>query len=159
MPMQLMQPMAAVGVAPVTAPVNPVVMQQPVAQGMVFQNPGVPTTVHTAGPPLVLQAPVQTGNIPPVAAIPAQPPVHVDPAMGIGLTPNETMAQNIRIAHDNGCYEPQDFMPSDIDPHRLYWVRELNGHWAVFPRRVIDRLDVRWYRTDQGIFYAVRLSE
>ncbi|KAK4115365.1 hypothetical protein N656DRAFT_704498 [Canariomyces notabilis] len=103
--------------------------------------------------------PAQPGNIHPVPGLPVQPPVHVEPALGVGLTPSETVAQNVRIAQNNRCNEPQDFVPADPDPHRLYWLRELNGHWAIFSRRQIDRLNARWYRTDQGAFYAVRLSD
>ncbi|KAH6624822.1 hypothetical protein B0J18DRAFT_191868 [Chaetomium sp. MPI-SDFR-AT-0129] len=93
------------------------------------------------------------------AGLPAQPPIHIEPVSGIGLTPGETAAQNVRIAQGNKAYEPQDFKPADPDPYRLYWFRELNGHWAVFPRRQIDRLDARWFRTDEGVFYAVRVSD
>lgn len=110
------------------------------------------------GPKLILSVQVN-GNLPQIAGVPAHPPVHVESALGVGLTPNETMAQNIRMAQNNKAYEPQDFKPADPDPYRLYWFRELNGHWALFPRRQIDRLDARWYRTDDGIFYAVRISE
>lgn len=158
-----MQPMAPVQFAPVTAPVNPIVVQQPVAQPIMYPNPCAPAGVGIGGPQLLLPAPAQAmpGNNPIMAGVPAQPPVHVDPVMGVGLTPNETMAQNIRKAQNNKCYEPQEFKPADPDPYRLYWLRELNGHWALFSRRQIDRLDAhaRWYRTDEGIFYAVRLSE
>ena len=148
-----------VGVAPVTAPMNPIVVQQPGGQGMMMiQNTSVP-----GGPPLMIpgSAPAMhlTGNPPLIAGLPAQPPVHVEPAMGVGLTPNETVAQNIRMAQNNKAYEPQDFKPADPDPYRMYWFRELNHHWAVFPRRQIDRLNARWYRTDDGVFYAIRLSE
>jgi hypothetical protein len=79
--------------------------------------------------------------------------------MGVGLTPNEVMGQNIQKARDNKAYEPQEILPADPDPYRLYWIRETNGHWALFPRRQIDRLNARWYRSDEGVFYAVRLSD
>jgi hypothetical protein len=150
-----------VNIAPATAPMNPIVVQQqPIAPPMMLpgQCQVLPATVPGAARPIQMMP----GNAA-AAAIPglppAQPPVHVEPAMGVGLTPGETMAQNIRMAQDNKAYEPQDFKPADPDPYRLYWLRELNGHWAVFPRRQIDRLDARWYRTDEGVFYAVRLSE
>ncbi|KAL2135280.1 hypothetical protein VTI74DRAFT_9160 [Chaetomium olivicolor] len=149
----VMQPQPAVGMAPMTAPVNPTVMYHRIGQPMVIQNQAVPN-----GAPLML--PGQTQAIG-VGGYPAQPPVHVDPAMGVGLTPNETIAQNIRIAQNNKAYEPQDFKPADPDPYRKYWFRELNGHWALFDRRQIDRLEgqARWYRTDEGVFYAIRLCE
>jgi hypothetical protein len=146
------------GVAPVSAPMNPIVVQQPGGQPMMIQNPSMP-----GAPPFMLpgaaQAMQMPGNPPLIAGLPAQPPVHVEPAMGVGLTPNETIAQNIRIAQNNKAYEPQDFKPADPDPYRMYWFRELNNHWAVFPRRQIDRLNARWYRTDDGVFYAIRLSD
>ncbi len=149
------------GVAPVTAPINPIVVQQPGGQPMMMiQNTAVP-----GGPSIMVpatahaQAMHMQGNHPLFAGLPAQPPVHVEPAMGVGLTPNETIAQNMRIAQDNKAYEPQDFKPADPDPYRMYWFRELNHHWAVFTRRQIDRLHARWYRTDDGVFYAIRLSD
>jgi hypothetical protein len=147
------------GVAQATAPMHPIVVQQPTGQPMMIQNHSV-----QGGPQLMLPGPAQafqmTGNSHPlIPGLPAQPPVHVEPAMGVGLTPNETIAQNIRMAQNNKAYEPQDFKPADPDPYRMYWFREMNGHWAVFPRRQIDRLDARWYRTDDGVFYAIRLSE
>jgi hypothetical protein len=146
------------GMAAMTAPLNPIMVQQPVSQPMMMQNPAMPPGVAIGGHPHLLQGPTLTGNYPFGPQLPAQPPVHVEPALGVGLTPNETMAQNLRIAQNNKAYEPQDFTPADPDPYRMYWVREVNGHWAVFPRRQIDRLEARWYRTDEGVFYAVRLS-
>ncbi|KAK4123452.1 hypothetical protein N657DRAFT_644997 [Parathielavia appendiculata] len=148
-----------IGVAAVTAPMNPIVVQQPYNQPMMIPNQSV-----TGGPALMLpgaaaQAMQMPGNHPLIAGLPAQPPVHVEPAMGVGLTPNETIAENVRIAQNNKAYEPQDFKPADPDPYRMYWFRELNGHWAVFPRRQIDRLNARWYRTDDSVFYAVRLPD
>ncbi|KAK4239793.1 hypothetical protein C8A03DRAFT_42649 [Achaetomium macrosporum] len=152
-------PGVAVGVnmAPVSAPRQPIVVQQPVGPPMMLPNHSVP-----GGPPLMIPGPTRPVQIPGNAVIgglPVNPPVHVDPAMGVGLTPNEVMAQNIQMARDNRAYEPQDFKPADPDPYRLYWIRETNGHWALFPRRQIDRLNARWYRSDHGIFYAVRLSD
>ena len=168
MPMMSMGPLP-VSVAPVTAPMNPIVVQQPGGQPMVIQQPGGQPMMMIQNPampggssymlPGTVQAMQMQGNHPFIAGLPAQPPVHVEPAMGVGLTPNETIAQNMRIAQDNKAYEPQDFKPADPDPYRMYWFRELNHHWAVFPRRQIDRLHARWYRTDDGVFYAIRLSD
>ncbi|EAQ91028.1 hypothetical protein CHGG_02963 [Chaetomium globosum CBS 148.51] len=153
MPMQSL----SIGVASATAPMNPIVVQQPGFGPMMMQNHSI-----QGGVPLMLPTPTQgfpmTG-IPSLTGVPTQPPVHVEPAMGVGLTPNETIAQNMRIAQNNQAYEPQDFKPADPNPYRMYWFRELDGHWALFHRRQIDRLDVRWYRTDDGVFYAIRLSE
>ena len=147
-----------IGVASVTAPMNPIVVQQPGYSPVMMQS----HCIQGVMPP-TLPNPTQgfpmTGIPSHIAGVPAQPPVHVEPVMGIGLTPNETIAQNMRIAQDNQAYEPQDFKPADPNPYRMYWFRELDGHWALFYRRQIDRLDVRWYRTDDGVFYAIRLSE
>ena len=154
MPMQSLP----IGVASTTAPMNPIVVQQPGFGPLLLQNQSIP-----GGPPLMLpnlhQGYPITGIPSHLSGLPAQPPVQVEPAMGVGLTPNETIAQNMRIAQNNQAYEPQDFKPADPNPYRMYWFRELDGHWALFYRRQIDRLDVRWYRTDDGVFYAIRLSE
>ncbi|KAL1839078.1 hypothetical protein VTJ49DRAFT_1879 [Mycothermus thermophilus] len=165
-----------VGIAPITAPVNPVVIQPQQPPVVIQQQPGIQpimlanqtapgTAPQVVLPPGCAAAPAPaipvTGNAPAFLApdLPAQPPVHAEPALGVGLTPSETLADNIRMAQDNKAYEPQDFKPADPDPYRLYWFRELNGHWALFPRRQIDRLCARWYRTDDGVFYAVRLAD
>ncbi|KAL2271599.1 hypothetical protein VTJ83DRAFT_970 [Remersonia thermophila] len=165
---------ATVGVAPITAPATPVVIQtqqppvviqqQPGLQPIMLASQAVPGTApQVAFHPGCAPAPAipVTGNAPAFLApgLPAQPPVHAEPALGVGLTQSETLADNIRMAQDNKAYEPQDFKPADPDPYRLYWFRELNGHWALFPRRQIDRLCARWYRTDDGVFYAVRLVD
>ncbi|KAK3303608.1 uncharacterized protein B0T15DRAFT_540748 [Chaetomium strumarium] len=63
------------------------------------------------------------------------------------------------MAHNNKAYEPQEFQPADPDPYRLYWLPETNGHWTLYPRRQVDRLNARWYRSDEGAFYAVRLTD
>ena len=154
----------ASNVAPFTGPINPIVLQQPMGPPMMIQNQSVP-----GGPPLMLPGNTQAIQIPgnhPLAgpsfagpSFPGQPPVHVEPAMGVGLTPNETTAQNMRVAQNNRAFEPQDFKPADPDPYRMYWIREVNGHWALFPRRQIDRLDARWCRTAEGVVYAIRGSE
>ncbi|KAG7290622.1 hypothetical protein NEMBOFW57_000625 [Staphylotrichum longicolle] len=130
----------------------------PGAPGMFFPGQQMPGLMANGAMVPMMQLPM---GVAPVSAPmnPIVPPVHVEPAMGVGLTPNETMAQNIRIAQNNKAYEPQDFKPADPDPYRMYWFRELNNHWAVFPRRQIDRLNARWYRTDEGVFYAIRLSD
>lgn len=61
-------------------------------------------------------------------------------------------------AQTNRMFEPQDFKPSDDDPSRFYYVRELDGNWTHRSRFSIDQAeDCRWYVTDEGWFYAVRL--
>jgi hypothetical protein len=54
----------------------------------------------------------------------------------------------------------QEMKPSDDDPLRMYWVRELDGTYTQRNRLTIDSGDigeVRWYVHDGGVFYAVRL--
>ncbi|KAK3331954.1 hypothetical protein B0T19DRAFT_438834 [Cercophora scortea] len=143
---------------PAAAPMTPVVMQQPVQQPvmqpMMVQGgapPGGP--VYVQGPPQVV-----IGNPPTPGPPPMGLPVHPEPAMGIGLTPNEVDVMNNQIAYDNMVDEPQEFKPADDDPSRMYRVRELDGAWTLRNRFTIDNLgDCRWYIGDNGAFYAVRL--
>lgn len=86
-------------------------------------------------------------------------PVHFEPATGIGQTPNEVLQEQLEFAHANSLYEPQDFKPADDDKSRFYWMRELDGNWAQRSRATIDHLGCRWYITDSGVFYAVRISD
>ena len=134
---------------------------------------GVPVAAANGqAPAYMIQAPppVVAGNsfppFPPpppcsmAASIPGggQPPVHYEPASGIGLTESEMQALNEQIAYDNNVDEPQDFKPADDDPARLYWCRELDNAWTLRSRFTIDNLgDCRWYITDDGRFYSVRL--
>ena len=77
----------------------------------------------------------------------------------MGRTPLEQMAQNLENAYASNINEPQDFKPGDDDPSRMYWVRETDGNWTQRSRFTIDNLgDCRWYATDEGVFYAVRLA-
>lgn len=88
----------------------------------------------------------------------AQPPhVHFEPALGIGLTQSERLAADIEHAKQEGCFEPQDFMPANRDPYKEWWVEEVDGHWGLYQRRQIDRLKHKWYVRD-GWFYAKRLE-
>lgn len=86
-------------------------------------------------------------------------PVHNDPVLGIGQTGSEMMAEQMKFAHENGLFDPQDFKPKDDDPSRYYMVRELDGVWTQRNRVTIDALNCRWYLADQGYFYAVRVPE
>ncbi|KIH94126.1 hypothetical protein SPBR_05857 [Sporothrix brasiliensis 5110] len=85
--------------------------------------------------------------------------VHPEPAMGIGQTPNEVLQEQLEFAYANNLYEPQDFKPADDDKSRFYWLRELDGNWTQRSRATIDHLGCRWYITDGGVFYAVRLPD
>lgn len=86
-------------------------------------------------------------------------PIHPEPAMGVGQTPNETLQEQLEFAYANNMYEPQDFKPADDDKSRFYWVRELDGNWTQRSRATIDHIGCRWYITDSGVFYAVRLPD
>lgn len=77
---------------------------------------------------------------------------------GLGRTTGEEQLRQLNFAHANKMFEPQDFKPSDDDPSRFYYVRELDGNWTQRSRFTIDHMgDSRWYVTDEGWFYAVRL--
>jgi hypothetical protein len=84
--------------------------------------------------------------------------VYPEPALGVGRTIGEVTAEQMQFAHQSNLFEPQDFKPADDDPSRYYMVRELDGAWTQRNRFTIDNLgDCRWYLTDEGYFYAVRL--
>lgn len=77
---------------------------------------------------------------------------------GLGRTPGEETVRQLQFAHANKLFEPQEFKPSDDDPSRFYYVREVDGNWTQRNRFTIDHLgDCRWYVTDEGWFYAVRM--
>ncbi|CAK7270735.1 hypothetical protein SEPCBS57363_004252 [Sporothrix epigloea] len=132
------------------------------------QQPGVTymTSGGTGGPPLVIVPGTGgpggsymfgsggMGNFGGVCG-----PVHMEPAMGIGQTPNEVLQEQLEFAHANSLYEPQDFKPADDDKSRFYWMRELDGNWVQRSRATIDHLGCRWYITESGVFYAVRLPD
>ncbi|KAF7857302.1 hypothetical protein EAF04_009543 [Stromatinia cepivora] len=79
------------------------------------------------------------------------------PAMNsYGATGSEIQLQQMQTPDAN---KKQDMKPSDDDPFRMYWVREVDNTWTQRNRLTIDSGDigeVRWYVTD-GVFYAVRL--
>jgi hypothetical protein len=78
--------------------------------------------------------------------------------LGLGRTQGEETIRQLNFAHANRMFETQDFKPSDDDPSRFYYVRELDGNWTQRNRFTIDHMgDSRWYVTDEGWFYAVRL--
>lgn len=88
----------------------------------------------------------------------SQYPVHYQPAMGIGQTASEIAAGCLTNPELN---QPQDFEPADKNPSRMYMVRQLDGQYIQMPRATIDHFGkaARWYVTDDGVFYAVRLEE
>jgi hypothetical protein len=147
----------AVLAGPATAGFQPVIFQQPAGQPMMI--PG-------GQPQHMVQQPVMVNGVPhviagnaPHPAYPSMVPVHNDPVLGVGQTGSEIMAEQIRFAHENGMFEPQDFKPKDDDPSRYYMVRELDGNWTQRNRYTIDALNCRWYLADKGYFYAVRVPE
>lgn len=159
---------------PVTAPIMPVVAHQPYpAQPMMLGGgppvqgppmmlggggvpPGQPVLVHGGPAPMGMgAAPMMPGN-PPTHS--SQFPVHHEPATGIGQTAGEVAAGFMTNPELN---QPQDFKPADDTPSRMYMVRQLDGHYIQMPRATIDSFGkaARWYVTDDGVFYAVRLEE
>jgi len=123
---------------------------------MIMPQPGVPAP----GQPMYLQA-AYPGNANPMA--PAPPPAgvfHPEPALGIGLTGSEMVAQHNKIAADTQMDEPQEMKPADDDPSRMYRCREVDGNWTLRNRFAIDHMkEFRWYVTDDGVFYAVRIVQ
>ncbi|KAI3337394.1 hypothetical protein HD806DRAFT_37934 [Xylariaceae sp. AK1471] len=78
----------------------------------------------------------------------------------MGKTRTEIEAENQANAVDNQLNEPQDFKPADDDPSRMYWSRELDGHWTTRNRFSLDQMgNFRWYVTENGVFYAKMLPE
>jgi hypothetical protein len=156
----------------------PVMYAQPV--GNQAMHAGQPVIVGAAGGPapvamgghgyhLVQPAPVVTAGNAGVPMMTQPAPVAVPgggggggaapPAItGQGATASEVAADQVKFAYENGLFEPQDFKPADDDPSRYYYVREVDGVWTQRNRYTIDNLgDCRWYITDSGYFYAVRL--
>lgn len=81
-----------------------------------------------------------------------------DPVSGQGQTTSEIHATQAHFAYANNMFEPQDIKPADDDKSRYYFVRELDGEWTQRNRFTIDNLgDCRWYVTNDGVFYAVRM--
>ena len=118
----------------------------PVAGGAPQGHPQpAPAVLAPGGAP----APFYPGNVGPI------PPE----VTGVGRTPQEEILRQVEFAYKNKLYEPQDFKPGDDDPGRFYYVRELDGNWTQRSRYTIDHMACRWYVTDEGWFYAVRLPE
>ncbi|POR37890.1 Uncharacterized protein TPAR_01919 [Tolypocladium paradoxum] len=113
------------------------------------------------GPPIMVQggmnaAAAFNGSVPIIAGVPTSANPEVS---GLGRTPNEEMIRQVEFAYQNKLFEPQDFKPSDDDPSRFYYCREQDGNWTQRSRYTLDRMAVRWYVTDEGWFYAVRLPD
>ncbi|KAF3769928.1 hypothetical protein M406DRAFT_66389 [Cryphonectria parasitica EP155] len=156
---------------PTTAPIMHVVGQQPYHSQpmMIAGGPAGPG----AGPPVMMAAGGMGGGVPPgqpvfvnggpVPMMPGNFPGHAayhhfNPATGVGQTAGEVAAMAMM---DRELNEPQDFKPGDDNPSRMYQVRQLDGQWVPMPRATIDSFGkdgARWYVTDDGVFYAVRLD-
>ncbi|KAG5980328.1 hypothetical protein E4U55_004152 [Claviceps digitariae] len=137
----------------------------PAVQGLPCQQQPVMATttpmMATAAVPGVSSMPigVQAG-----AAIPIIPgnatSSNVPDVSGLGKTPHEETLRQVEFAYNNRLFEPQEFKPADDDPSRFYYVREVDGNWTQRNRFTIDHMgDCRWYVTDEGWFYAVRLPD
>lgn len=118
-----------------------------------MQPVGIPTFVQSgpALPPQILVQSMMPGAPIPMQPVPQQPRFHTEPALGAGATGSEAANRDID--------EPQDFRPADDNPSRMYRVREVDGGWTIRNRYTIDNMEgeFRWYITDEGVFYAVRL--
>lgn len=111
------------------------------------QVPGMPTVGLAGGVAMGSGVPFVAGNA-----------GHFPEVSGLGRTAGEEQLRQIKFAHANKLYEPQDFKPADDDPSRFYYVREVDGNWTQRNRFTIDHMgDCRWYVTDEGWFYAIRL--
>ncbi|KAG8414888.1 hypothetical protein J3458_008788 [Metarhizium acridum] len=129
--------------------------------------PGQPMMSTAAMPaPMMAAAAAPGAGAGPIPVIPGNPPpptpisTAVPEVSGMGRTPNEEMLRQVEFAYSNRLFEPQDFKPADDDPSRYYYVREVDGNWTQRNRFTIDHMgDCRWYVTDEGWFYAVRLPD
>lgn len=136
-PTMMPQPMA-----PCQQPVY-VAAGQPMLQPSVVQ--GMPAQVMGGG-----------GGFPVIPGNGGNPPE----VSGLGRTQGEETVRQLQFAHANKLFEPQEFKPADDDPSRFYYVREVDGNWTQRNRFTIDQMgDCRWYVTDEGWFYAVRLPD
>lgn len=131
-------------------------VQQPPAQTPMMGIPmGVTTPVMAAPAAAATGVPLvpPPGNNPPITTA-------IPDVAGLGKTPAEETLRQVQFAYDNGLFEPQDFKPADDNPSRYYYVREVDGNWTQRNRFAIDHMgDCRWYVTDEGWFYAVRLPD
>lgn len=134
---------------------QPVMMAAPGGFGGGGVPPGQPVLVN-GGP-----APMMGGGVgQPAYMMPGNNtflPIHNEPATGIGETAGQVASAYMANPELN---EPQEFKPADENPSRMYMVRQLDGQYIQMPRITIDSFGkgIRWYATDEGVFYAVRLE-
>lgn len=139
----------------------------PAVQGVPCQQPVMATTtpvMATAAVPGPPSMAVGGGAVHVGAPIPIIPgnatSSNVPDVSGLGKTPHEETLRQVEFAYHNRLFEPQEFKPADDDPSRFYYVREVDGNWTQRNRFTIDHMgDCRWYVTDEGWFYAVRLPD
>nr|XP_036577504.1 uncharacterized protein CTRU02_12491 [Colletotrichum truncatum]KAF6784502.1 hypothetical protein CTRU02_12491 [Colletotrichum truncatum] len=149
-------------------PFNPPIMiaQQPAMQpGVSIQNPPIMlqgqtpvamngTSMFQGHLPMGMPPSIGVGIMPMFAGNAGLPP----DVTGFGKTAGEVAMEQAQFAYANGLFEPQDFKPADDNPSRYYPVREVDGNWTQRNRFTIDNLgDCRWYVTNEGYFYAIRL--
>ena len=129
---------------------QPVMMAAP-GGGGIGVPPGQPVLVHGGPAPMGQPTFMMPGNA-------TFQPIHNEPATGIGQTAGQVAAGYMANSELN---EPQDFKPADENPSRMYMVRQLDGQYIQMPRITIDSFGkgARWYVTDDGVFYAVRLED
>ncbi|GAO14166.1 hypothetical protein UVI_02037510 [Ustilaginoidea virens] len=141
----------------------PLAQPQPVViNGQAYVSaPGIPGQPMMAPP--VMATPGGGIGVAPAGAIPIIPgnaSSNIPDVAGVGRTPNEETLRQVEFAYNNRLFEPQDFKPADDDPSRFYYVREVDGNWTQRNRFTIDHMgNCRWYVTDEGWFYAVRLPD
>lgn len=148
-------------IAPVTGPIVPIVAQQPMPMPMPVPQPVLVPQPHPNAMPYGIPAAGYPGMMMggPQAGGPGNYGIHPEPALGVGRTPNENLQHQLDFAYNHGLNDPQDFKPADDDKMRWYWVRELDGHWTQRNRLTIDAIGCRWYLTEYGAFYAVKLPD
>lgn len=136
---------------------QPAMIPQPIHPGqqpifLAGQPSALPAGIMQAAPQQVIGA----GGVPVFAGNGGNPP----DVSGLGRTQGEETLRQLQFAHANKLFEPQEFKPADDDPSRFYYVREVDGNWTQRNRFTIDHMgDCRWYVTDEGWFYAVRLPD
>lgn len=141
-------------------------------QGLMHTTPGMPATVYShrnvlasAPTPRFIHTPldgISSISVDTIAGAPNSFPVseYIAPEVAkFGQMAGENALKEAKFAYENNIYEPQDFKPADDDPGRFYPLRQLDGNWTNVTRATIDKLPSRWYLSERGFFYAVRLDD
>ncbi|KEZ42461.1 hypothetical protein SAPIO_CDS5667 [Scedosporium apiospermum] len=140
---------------PVTIPVQvgagPSAAPQPdiLPSGLYAHHHLVPGGGGVVPPFTPYQGGCSTGGIPP----------YVNGPFGVGMPGGPGYGCGNYGTMRHGHFEAEDFQPSDEDPNRMYYCRELDGSWTLRSRFAINksRKDIRWYITPEGMFYAIRI--